>query len=222
MAVTRKSGNNSPNPYISKSGWPGSKPVRRRAPLHVNQINSTANPGQTVVKPELPLSSRQPAPSKKRVPISSPSPRARANFPEKTAKSQQKIPLMPTLEEVPFWLKKIQQIQRYSSLMTFGLVSATLAVYALNVYSQQSWGMAYQELQRLQKHEQQLTTKNEVLKNQIIREAEKPSTGLVTPTPATAIFIPSAVSGTSSGNNFNQPTEEQPHNFRNQTTPMGY
>lgn len=222
MAVTRKSGNNSPNLNTTKSTWPGTKPVRRRAPLRVNPPSHANDHGQAVAKPELPPPNRKPVSTKKSTPISSQSPKLKTNLSGKAAKNPQKIPLMPTLEEVPFWLKKIQQIQRYSSLLTFALVSATLAVYALNVYSQQSWGMAYKELQRLQRHEQQLTTKNEVLKNQIIREAEKPSTGLVTPTPTTAIFIPSAVSGTSSTSDLNQSSVEKSNNFRSHTTPMGY
>jgi hypothetical protein len=64
-----------------------------------------------------------------------------------------------------------------------------LAVYGWTVYSQHMWNQAYQKLGVLQRHERQLTTTNEVLKNQMALQAEQPITGLVPPNPAAVIFL---------------------------------
>jgi hypothetical protein len=71
----------------------------------------------------------------------------------------------------------------------FLLVATMLSVYSWTVYSQKMWSQAYRKLEILQRHERQLTTTSEVLKNKIALQAEQPVTNLVPPNPAVAIFL---------------------------------
>jgi len=92
-------------------------------------------------------------------------------------------------QSTPAWLSPLLFLQRSSDIVTFVLVASTLTLYAWTVYTQQQWAQEYGKLESLQREERQLTTTNEVLKNQLAQQAEKPSTGLVTPTPAKKIFL---------------------------------
>jgi hypothetical protein len=83
-------------------------------------------------------------------------------------------------------------LQRISDLTTFVLVAATLTVYSWTVYTQQQWTREYRKLETLQRHERDITATNEVIKDKLAQQAERPATGLVTPTPANAIFLPPA------------------------------
>lgn len=100
------------------------------------------------------------------------------------------IPLVPTSRDMPSWLIRLYTLQRYSSITTFLLVGITLLIYGWTVYSQQLWSQAYHQFQNLQRDERQLTATNEVLKNKMAQEGEQPSTGLVSPSPAGTIFLP--------------------------------
>lgn len=119
--------------------------------------------------------------SRNRQNSNSPSSRVRGN-----AKA---IPVMPDSESLPVWLMRFFTIHRYSSVVGFGLVATTLIVYGWTVYSQQLWSQASRKLQNLQRDERQLIRANEMLKNKMAQEAEKPLSGLVLPTPDRAIFI---------------------------------
>ncbi len=110
-------------------------------------------------------------------------------------KSQGQIPVMSPQNSPPFWLLRLCKVQRYSSVTTFLLVTATLFVYGWTVYSQQRWSQAYRQLQHLQLQERQLTTTNEMLKNQMAVQAGRPGTSLVSPSPSTAIFLQTPSNG---------------------------
>lgn len=92
----------------------------------------------------------------------------------------------------PSWLLRLCCLQHRFSALMFLLVTASLLVYGWAVYSQQKWSQAYRELETLQIHERQLTTTNEALKYQMVRQARQPETGLIPPAPTTAIVLPSA------------------------------
>jgi hypothetical protein len=109
--------------------------------------------------------------------------------PKSPKRNQERVPVMPNSESPPLWLLRLHTIHRNSSIVAFLLVAATLVVYGWTVYSQELWSQAYHKLQNLQRQDRQLTTTNEVLQNKMAVEGEKPSTGLVAPTPARAIFI---------------------------------
>lgn len=104
-----------------------------------------------------------------------------------TGKKVEKLNTSP--QPTPAWLSPLLFLQRSSDILTFVLVGSTLTLYAWTVYTQQQWTQEYKKLENLQRDERHLTTTNEVLKNQLAQQAEKPSTGLVTPTPAKTIFL---------------------------------
>ncbi len=89
----------------------------------------------------------------------------------------------------PKWLSSLLFLKRGSDLVTFLLVTTTLTIYSWTVYTQQQWTRDYRKLENLQRQERQLTTANEVMKNQLAQQAEKPATGLVPPTQTNAIFL---------------------------------
>jgi hypothetical protein len=89
--------------------------------------------------------------------------------------------------ELPAWLQTLIRFQRLSSAMTLGLMGLALAVYGWTVYTQQRWGEGYRKLEALEKQEQQMTATNEILKNQMARQAESQA-GLISPDPSSLIF----------------------------------
>ncbi|RUR83109.1 hypothetical protein ACF3DV_29445 [Chlorogloeopsis fritschii PCC 9212] len=119
----------------------------------------------------------------------------------------------------PLWLLRLYTLYRHSSVMTFLLVAAMLVVYGWTVYSQQIWSQTYRKLQTLQREERQLTTNNEVLKNQMAQEAQTSAAGLVTPSPTGTVFLrPAPESSNSEVPNatFNAEPQQQ------KLTPVGY
>ena len=100
------------------------------------------------------------------------------------------IPVVPNSESsLPWWLLRWQNFQRYSSIAAFLLVMANLTVYGWTVYAQQLWSQNSRKLQELQRQERQITTANETIKNKMAKEAEKPTAGLVAPTPDRTVFV---------------------------------
>ncbi|NJO40190.1 MAG: hypothetical protein HC769_12615 [Cyanobacteria bacterium CRU_2_1] len=96
---------------------------------------------------------------------------------------------LPQPKPAPAWLSVLLRAQQASSVLTFLLVIAVLAVYGWTVYAQQRWGQEYRNLEALKKQERQLIATNEALKNQIAQQAEAPNGGLVLPDPSTTIFL---------------------------------
>lgn len=92
----------------------------------------------------------------------------------------------------PIWLSSLLVLQRGSDVMAFFLVATTLTIYSWTVYTQQQWTQEYRKLEALQRQERQLTTANAVMKDQLAQQAERPATGLVTPSQANTIYLPSA------------------------------
>ncbi len=107
-------------------------------------------------------------------------------------RSERAATLTLSQQPKPSWISSLTFIQRCSDLVAFLLVAATLSIYSWTVYTQQQWAQEYRKLETLQRHERQLTTANEVMKDQLAQQAESPATGLVTPTQANTIFLPPA------------------------------
>ncbi|MCV3213361.1 hypothetical protein OGM63_07455 [Plectonema radiosum NIES-515] len=168
--ITQPSGK-SPSARLESGSRSGSTPMpsRRQRRSNTNQT-VTPKPGQ-LGKQQLPKQNGSSAPAKS----------SRVN--------QERVPVMPNSESPPLWLLRLHAIHRNSSIVAFLLVAATLVVYGWTVYSQELWSQAYHKLQNLQRQDRQLTTTSEVLQNKMAQEGEKPSTGLVAPTPGRAIFI---------------------------------
>jgi hypothetical protein len=140
------------------------------------------------------------------------------SVPEVSKQKAPSVPVMPSAESVPSWLLRFYALHRHSSIVAFLLVATTLMVYGWTVYSQQLWSQSYRHLQNLQRHERQLMTTNEVLKNKMAQEAERPSAKLVSPTPSGMIFWnPAPVESKSVANT--TPNSEIPLQTPN---PVGY
>ncbi len=102
------------------------------------------------------------------------------------------IILLSSSRSAPLWLLRLSSLQRRSHMVTFLLIAGMLAVYSWTVYSQQMWIQGYRKLGTLQRDERQLTTTNEVLKNQMALQAEQLHTALIPSNPAEAVFLQSA------------------------------
>ena len=117
----------------------------------------------------------------------------------------------------PIWLSSLIFLKRSSDVVTFLLVAATLSVYSWTVYTQQQWAQEYRKLETLQRNERHLTMANEGIKDQLAQQAEKPATGLVTPSQANTIFLPPAPQRQSSTTS-TKTTDPEPA----AKTPLGY
>jgi hypothetical protein len=89
----------------------------------------------------------------------------------------------------PLWLVGLLWLQQTSSIITLLLVIGILSTYGWTVYIQHRWGQQYEKLETLKQRERQLISANEVLKNQMADQAEKPTAGLLLPDPSNAIFL---------------------------------
>lgn len=89
----------------------------------------------------------------------------------------------------PLWLRLLLRTQQATSVLTLLLIISALVSYGWTVLIQQHWGDQYAELESLKKRERQYTSTNELLKNDIAKQAENPTTGLLLPDPSNAIFL---------------------------------
>lgn len=87
------------------------------------------------------------------------------------------------------WLTLLVWLQRGSGVVTLMLVVGALITYGWTVYTQEQWGKQFDKLESLKKKERQLVSANEVLKNQMAEQAERPTAGLLLPDPSNAIFL---------------------------------
>lgn len=99
------------------------------------------------------------------------------------------VPIQLRSRSTPMWLLRLYTLQRPLSVVMFLLVATMLSVYSWTVYSEKMWRNSHRKLDILQRHERQLTTTSEVLKNKMALQAEQPITNLVKPNPVLAIFL---------------------------------
>ncbi len=130
-----------------------------------------------------------------------------------------RVPIVSPSKAAPLWLLRLYNLHHYSSVGAFFLVAATLVVYGWTVYSQELWGQDYRRLQNLQRNERQLTTTNATLTNKMAEEAERPTAGLVSPTPARTIFLPPASHGSNPKPSNGTPKSETQQYI---PSPLGY
>ncbi len=101
------------------------------------------------------------------------------------------LPTAPGLEAPA--VRGLSQLHLVSSALAVSLVSLTLLSYGVSVYVSRQLSQASQQLSRLQRSEQQLTTANEVLKNHLAQQVAGDTTGFQPPQPSSVIFLkPSA------------------------------
>ena len=90
-------------------------------------------------------------------------------------------------------VRVLAQLHLVSSALAVALVALTLLSYGASVYVSRQLSQASQQLNRLQRSEQQLTTANEVLKNHLAQQVEVEAMGFQPPQPGSVIFLkPSA------------------------------
>ena len=131
-----------------------------------------------------------------------------------------KLRISPLSKTAPTWVQWLNQSQRYTSAIAFILISATLSSYSAIVYSQQQWNREYQKLQSLQRKERELTTAEELLKNQLAETAITPNQGLISPSPKNNLFLEAAPQRPAIKNT-NSPVKSSPAT-QNSSTPLGY
>ncbi|WP_427159962.1 hypothetical protein ACQFX9_29000 [Aliinostoc sp. HNIBRCY26] len=190
MAAVRKSAVSTTGSWFRQ----GSTPRRRRRKSTSLGSSAITEPSPVITKTQrptskglsLPLNPRRESPLS---PASStlkspPHPKLR-----NTKSESLDLPVVPNAQVMPLWLLRLNALHRHSSIIAFLLVSSVLAVYGWTVYAQELWGQNYRRLQNLQRYERQMTTTNATLKNKMAEEAEKSSTGLVSPSPANSVFL---------------------------------
>lgn len=168
MAVTRKSD------ASAKRSWFQRNSLRTRNSSTIKQSISVGTIADKTLSP--PVSSKRYRHSSATIPVSTSTP----------------VPDLNQQGTTPVWLLRLYAAHRHSGIIAFVLVATTLVIYGWTVYSQQLWSQSYRKLQTLQRDERQLTTTIEVLKNKMAQEAQIPTAGLVSPSPASAIFLPPA------------------------------
>ncbi|MBH8565286.1 hypothetical protein I8748_24405 [Nostoc sp. CENA67] len=140
-------------------------------------------------------------------------------MPKISKTSSVSLPTMPSSTASPLWLLWLYKSHRYTSVVAFLLVVATLVVYGWTVYSRQLWSQDLRRLDSLRLSERQLTTTNATLTNKMAEEAQKPTAGLVSPTPARTIFLrlPSGTTQSTTPSPTPNPQMQQPT-----SSPRGY
>lgn len=101
---------------------------------------------------------------------------------------------LPTRRPIPTWLRLLIQLQRGSVIVTFVLVTAALVVYGSTIYMQQHWSKEYRKLKTMQRSERTMIAAGELMKNQLIQQAEQPGAGLVPRTSEHTIVLEPAPS----------------------------
>lgn len=100
------------------------------------------------------------------------------------------VQIFPEQQVKPWWLKSLSAVQTVCSVTTAVLVTTSLAFYGVTVYNDSIWSKEYQTLERLRRQDHQFRAANEVLKNQIAKDAENPKASSTAQKPMdTMIFI---------------------------------
>ena len=170
----------------------GQSSTTRRRKRQSARLESTVQNTSTVATPTSSLPTKRQRHSSKNLSLPLTPPRQNLQTSQVSHITGQSMPIVPTATAMPLWLLRLHTLHRHSSIIAFLLVAAALVAYGCTVYTQEMWGKSYGRLQELQRHERQMTTTNATLTNKIAEEAEKSKMGLVSPTPANTIFLPSA------------------------------
>ncbi len=88
-------------------------------------------------------------------------------------------------------LKKLLRLEKFSAFIMLSLVTAALSVYASTVDTSKTWSKEYKTLQKLRNDDRNLITNNEVLKSNLVKQAQSPTSGLTDLHPSQSIFLPS-------------------------------
>lgn len=158
----------------------------------------------------------QAPPSSSKRPVASP--KTADHGPLKLVSSDRLLHSVPDPTPAPMVVKVLAALQTGSSWVAGLVVLASLGTYGYSVHVDRQLHQTNSRLHRLQRSEQQLTTVNEVLKNHIAQQAERPSTDLQPPRPGNVIFLKPASSRPASP----PPAAEPPLVAPSPETPLGY
>lgn len=101
------------------------------------------------------------------------------------------IPMIREDFSPPLWLKGLIFLQKSSSILSFSVISLMLFLYGMTVYAPQLWTAKFNNLNKLQKDERQMTSTNEIVKEDLMKQINTNGTGLVNPDPKKIpIFLP--------------------------------
>lgn len=143
--------------------------------------------------------------------------------PRRTATlSSTRVQRLPPRDAIPAWVRSLLLVQRASVVATFALAGSALAVYGWTVYSQQVWGKEYQHLETLRRNERQLTTKKEMLKDQIAKQGNRPGAALTPQRPDKLIFLTPASSQGSASTSTAPASPTGAEVDSSGTAPLGY
>lgn len=135
----------------------------------------------------------RPVPSRRRPTITPATLRSSAATLPAASQTQVSQPLvLPTAtrrEAASPVLRLLSQLQLVSSALAVSLVTLTLLSYGTSVYVSRQLSQTSQQLNRLQRSEQQLTTANEVLKNHLAQQVQGSAVGFQPPQPGSVIFL---------------------------------
>ncbi len=107
---------------------------------------------------------------------------------KKNYASNQKV-VTQTFSE-PIWLKGLFLLKTSTSIFCLLMITTMFVLYGVTVYAPQLWTTEYKKLKNLQKDERQITSTNEIIKDQLAEQAGKYGTGLVNPDPTKpAVFL---------------------------------
>ncbi|MGB3405330.1 MAG: hypothetical protein WBA77_21780 [Microcoleaceae cyanobacterium] len=95
-------------------------------------------------------------------------------IPQSDPEPQTVVKIFPAEGVKPWWLKSLMTVQTVCSIATVLFVSTGLGLYGVTVYNDSIWSKEYQTLERLRRQDHQFRAANEVLKNQIAKDAENP------------------------------------------------
>ncbi|NJN03659.1 MAG: hypothetical protein HC816_14940 [Leptolyngbyaceae cyanobacterium RM1_1_2] len=91
--------------------------------------------------------------------------------------------------KTPLWLRLLSGLYQSTTVLSGGLLLATLVLYGCTVYVDKSVQAGRQRLEGLRRSHQQLTTASEVLKQHLAQQAEAPGAALELPQPNGLIFL---------------------------------
>ena len=117
------------------------------------------------------------------------------------------INITTSVKQFPFKLEFLLSIQKGFTVLTVGLISIMLGIYACTANKTIEWNKKYFELQNLKKYEIPLASFSESLKYTIAEKAKDPNSKLVPPDPHTSLLFLSPVNIPDTGDSIQYETK---------------
>lgn len=105
--------------------------------------------------------------------------------------TQQQVRQLPQ-NSAPAWLKSLLAVQQGAAIAFCSVLGLSVVVYGYTARTQDTWKAQHKQLKRFQAQEQHQAVMAENLKQDLAKQAENQTSGLVDPNPNRLVFIPSA------------------------------